>query len=112
MFSATCASAARRPKHTRLMCDALSRPRTFVSRSAVTWPSVVRSCRSTSHLFFGLGVPLAVTISVLLAACTLPLTAFATSVTQCIPAPVSPSHIALAQVCIGPDGIDCMMAVA
>eukprot|EP00965_Chrysotila_dentata_P149375 4933089-Pleurochrysis_carterae.AAC.1 len=48
----------------------------------------LRRGRSTSHRYFGLVVPFAVTMNVELF-CTLPFTAKATSVTQCILAPVS-----------------------
>eukprot|EP00965_Chrysotila_dentata_P249166 6208757-Pleurochrysis_carterae.AAC.2 len=103
-----CASIARRPRLTKF-CDALSSTSMFDRRSATTFPSVVRSGRSTSHRYFGLVVPLAVTISVELLR-TLPLTAMFTSVTQCMPAPVSASHIAFAQVGAAPVGMNCRIA--
>eukprot|EP00965_Chrysotila_dentata_P036499 1214330-Pleurochrysis_carterae.AAC.1 len=46
-------------------------------------------------------------MSVLLA-CTLPATAVHTSVTQCMPAPMSPSHIDLALAGATLAGSDCM----
>eukprot|EP00965_Chrysotila_dentata_P127374 4212241-Pleurochrysis_carterae.AAC.1 len=46
-------------------------------------------------------------MSVLLA-CTLPATAMRMSVTQCMPAPVSPSHIDLTLAGATPTGSDCM----
>eukprot|EP00965_Chrysotila_dentata_P196447 6177580-Pleurochrysis_carterae.AAC.2 len=64
---------------------------------------------STLHRYLGVVVPLAVTISVLLGR-RLPFTASEELVTQCIPAPVSPSHIIFApEAAIV--GIDCMTDV-
>eukprot|EP00965_Chrysotila_dentata_P081289 2684431-Pleurochrysis_carterae.AAC.1 len=83
--SSTCDSVASLPILTRL-CDALSSKSTFLSRRVTTSPLSVRSGRSTSHWYLGRVLPLAVTMSVLLA-CTLPATAMRTSVTQCMPAP-------------------------
>eukprot|EP00965_Chrysotila_dentata_P147711 4875953-Pleurochrysis_carterae.AAC.1 len=41
-------------------------------------------------------------------ACTLPATAMRMSVTQCIPAPVSPNQLALALIGMAPAGNDCI----
>eukprot|EP00965_Chrysotila_dentata_P243933 6205688-Pleurochrysis_carterae.AAC.1 len=75
----------------------MSSTSTFFRRSVTTAPLSVRSGRSTSHRYLGWVVPLAVTMSVLFA-CTIPATAMRMSVTQCIPAPVSPSHMDLALI--------------
>eukprot|EP00965_Chrysotila_dentata_P121492 4016633-Pleurochrysis_carterae.AAC.1 len=95
-WSATCDSTARRLRLTQL-CDALSSTNIFARRSATTFPSALRSGRSTSHRYLGLVVPFAVTIISVELARTLSLTAKAMSVMQCMPAPVSPSHMAFAQ---------------
>eukprot|EP00965_Chrysotila_dentata_P113915 3766465-Pleurochrysis_carterae.AAC.1 len=57
-----------------------------------TTPVSVRSGMSTSQRYLGVVVPLAVTMSVLLGR-RLPFTASEVLVSQCMPAPVSPSHI-------------------
>eukprot|EP00965_Chrysotila_dentata_P097885 3236281-Pleurochrysis_carterae.AAC.2 len=108
IFSPTCASVARRPRLMRL-CEALSRKSTFCSLMFTTIPLSVRNGISTAHRYLGVVVPLAVTISVLFGS-RLPFTASEMLVTQCIPAPVSPSHIVFApEAAIA--GIDCMTEV-
>eukprot|EP00965_Chrysotila_dentata_P235005 6200498-Pleurochrysis_carterae.AAC.1 len=104
-FSPTCASVASRPRIMRL-CDALLSTSTFLSLIATVFLLSVRSGRSTSHLYLGVVVPFAVTLTVVMAR-RLPFTASKVSVIQCIPAPVSPSHMVLAPIAaIG--GIACM----
>eukprot|EP00965_Chrysotila_dentata_P095967 3171030-Pleurochrysis_carterae.AAC.1 len=76
------------------LCDALLSTRTFLSLMYTVSPLLVRNGRSTSHRSFGVVVPFAVTMTVVLVR-RLPFTASEVSVTQCMPAPVSPSHIAL-----------------
>eukprot|EP00965_Chrysotila_dentata_P144226 4763426-Pleurochrysis_carterae.AAC.1 len=73
--------------------EALSSTSTSLSRMRTMAPFFVRNGRSTSHLYFCVVVPLAVTMRVLLGR-RLPFTASDVLVMQCIPAPVSPSHIA------------------
>eukprot|EP00965_Chrysotila_dentata_P225807 6195009-Pleurochrysis_carterae.AAC.1 len=64
---------------------------------------------STSQRYLGVVVLLAVTMGVLLGR-RLPFTASEVLVTQCMPAPVSPSHIVLApEAAVA--GIDCMTAM-
>eukprot|EP00965_Chrysotila_dentata_P125956 4163020-Pleurochrysis_carterae.AAC.1 len=58
-------------------------------------PWVVRNGKSASRQCLGCVVSLAVKISLLFVR-TLPATAIAAPVTQCMPAPVSPNHMALA----------------
>eukprot|EP00965_Chrysotila_dentata_P021262 704116-Pleurochrysis_carterae.AAC.1 len=91
------------------LCDALSRTSTFWSLMFTTTPLSVRSRMSTSHRYLGVVVPLAVTMSVLFGR-RLPFTAREMFVTQCMPAPVSPSHIVFApKAAIA--GIDCITEV-
>eukprot|EP00965_Chrysotila_dentata_P034838 1159781-Pleurochrysis_carterae.AAC.1 len=72
-------------------------------------PLSVRSGMSTSHRYLDVVVPLAVTMSGVQLLCRrLPFTANAVLVTQCMPAPVSPSHIVLAPVA-AIAGMDCMI---
>eukprot|EP00965_Chrysotila_dentata_P151931 5020263-Pleurochrysis_carterae.AAC.1 len=73
---------------------------------ATVAPLFVRSGRSTSHLYLGLVVPFAVTMTVVLVR-RLPFTANEVSVMQCMPAPVSPSHMLLAPMA-AIVGIACM----
>eukprot|EP00965_Chrysotila_dentata_P190572 6173973-Pleurochrysis_carterae.AAC.2 len=63
---------------------------------------------STSDRYLGVVVPLAVTIKVV-SGRRLPLAARATSVMQCMPAPVSPSDMFLAPLVAGA-GTDCITA--
>eukprot|EP00965_Chrysotila_dentata_P056801 1884860-Pleurochrysis_carterae.AAC.1 len=48
------------------LCDALLSTRTFLSRMDTVSPLLVRNGRSTSHLYFGVVVPFAVTMTVVL----------------------------------------------
>eukprot|EP00965_Chrysotila_dentata_P146779 4846536-Pleurochrysis_carterae.AAC.2 len=48
------------------LCDALLSTRTFLSLIAIVSPLFVRSGRSTSHLYLGVVVPFAVTMTVVL----------------------------------------------
>eukprot|EP00965_Chrysotila_dentata_P044869 1490664-Pleurochrysis_carterae.AAC.1 len=89
--------------------DALFRTSTFRSVMVTTTPLSVGSGMPTSHRCLGVVVPLAVTMSVLFGR-MLSLTARETFVTQCMPAPVSPSHIVLALEAASA-GIDCMTKV-
>eukprot|EP00965_Chrysotila_dentata_P042839 1421696-Pleurochrysis_carterae.AAC.1 len=95
-LSPTCASMASRPRLMRL-CDALLSTRTVLSLIATMSPLFVRSGRSTSHLYSGVVVPFALTMTVVLVR-RLPFTASEASVIQCMPAPVSPSHMAFAPI--------------
>eukprot|EP00965_Chrysotila_dentata_P003623 119225-Pleurochrysis_carterae.AAC.4 len=104
-LSPTCASVASRPRLMRL-CDALLSTSAFLSLIATVFPLSVRSGRSTSRLYLGVVVPFAVTMTLVLVR-RLPFTASEVSVMQCMPAPVSPSHIVLAPVA-AIVGIDCM----
>eukprot|EP00965_Chrysotila_dentata_P136449 4512111-Pleurochrysis_carterae.AAC.1 len=63
-----------------------------------------------SHRYFGLVVPFAVTMTVFFVR-RLPGMARLVSVTQCIPAPVSPSHMALPLATLSAVGMACMIAV-
>eukprot|EP00965_Chrysotila_dentata_P151042 4991672-Pleurochrysis_carterae.AAC.1 len=91
-LSPTCASVASRPRLMRL-CDALLSTRTFLSLIVAISPSFVRSGRSTSHLYLGVVVPFAVTMTVVLVR-RLPFNASEVSEMQCMPAPVSPCRMA------------------
>eukprot|EP00965_Chrysotila_dentata_P013195 435444-Pleurochrysis_carterae.AAC.1 len=60
-----CASVASRPRLMKL-CEALLSTSTFLSRIDMVFPLLVRSGRSTSHLYLGVVVPIAVTMTVVL----------------------------------------------
>eukprot|EP00965_Chrysotila_dentata_P126638 4187596-Pleurochrysis_carterae.AAC.1 len=64
------------------LCDALLSTRTLLSLTDTVFPVLVRSGRSRSRLYLGVVVPFAVTMTVVL----------------CMPAPVSPSHMAFAPI--------------
>eukprot|EP00965_Chrysotila_dentata_P150572 4974480-Pleurochrysis_carterae.AAC.1 len=73
---------------------------------ATVSPLFVHSGRSTSHLYLGVVVPYAVTMTVVFVR-RLPVTASEVSVIQCMPAPVSPSHMVFAPIA-AIVGIACM----
>eukprot|EP00965_Chrysotila_dentata_P063150 2092635-Pleurochrysis_carterae.AAC.1 len=80
------------------LCDALLSTRTFLSRIDTVFLLLVRSGRSTSHLYLGVVVPFAVTMTDVVLVRRLPFTASEVSAMQCMPAPVSPSHMAFAHI--------------
>eukprot|EP00965_Chrysotila_dentata_P032835 1094530-Pleurochrysis_carterae.AAC.1 len=105
-FRPTCASVAKRPRLMRF-CDALCNTSTFLSLILMTSPFSVGSGMSTLQRYLGVVVPLAVTVSVEFGR-RLPFTANEAFVMQCMPAPVSPSHIVLA-LAVAIAGVDSMM---